>query len=74
MESSLFRGAIRMNLPGFAWPPFAGRQHGRITSAQFAPHRCGRTRVIGNWTRAGYLHRRLRGVHAVGISSSHDRV
>jgi Protein of unknown function (DUF559) len=43
----------------------AGRQHGRITSAQL--HHLGVTdTTIGNWTRAGYLHRRLRGVHAVG--------
>jgi hypothetical protein len=43
----------------------AGRQHGRITSAQL--HHIGLSdTTIANWTRAGYLHRRLRGVHAVG--------
>jgi hypothetical protein len=43
----------------------AGRQYGRITSAQL--HHIGLTdTTIANWTHAGYLHRRLRGVHAVG--------
>jgi hypothetical protein len=43
----------------------AGRQHGRITSAQL--RHIGLTdTTIANWTHAGYLHRRLRGVHAVG--------
>jgi len=43
----------------------AGRQQGRITNAQL--HSIGVTHTtIANWTRAGYLHRGLRGVHAVG--------
>ncbi len=46
----------------------AGRQYGRITSAQL--HHIGVTdTTIANWTHAGYLHRRLRGVHAVGSSA-----
>jgi hypothetical protein len=43
----------------------AGRQRGRSPSAQL--HHIGVTdTTIANWTHAGYLHRRLRGVHAVG--------
>jgi predicted transcriptional regulator of viral defense system len=44
----------------------AGRQRGRVTTAQLQAIGVGRA-VIVRWARDGYLHRRLRGVYAVGL-------